>query len=73
MPQNVSGHLLPRTPGLHWAGEQVTWAAAGVGLGSKHLRPVLPPPRSHHGPRLNANTMNFPKFAITSKGGVQVL
>ena len=38
MPQNVSGHLFPRTPGVHWAGELVTWAAAGAGLSPERLR-----------------------------------
>ena len=60
MPQNVSGHLLPRTPGLHRAGEQVTWAVAGVGLGSKHLQPILPPPRSRPGPWLHLLTALLP-------------
>lgn len=40
MPQNVSSHLFSRTPGVHRAGELVTWGAAGAGLRLEHLSPV---------------------------------
>lgn len=31
--QDVSGYLLPRTPGVHWAGELITWGSSGCWLG----------------------------------------
>lgn len=32
MPQDVSSHLFSSAPGVHWAGELVTWDSTGMGV-----------------------------------------